>query len=767
MLPVGADNHVSPVLLPLLRAFDPDDVMLHELTLADLAYGSPDKVNEAIGQYRHDGESRDDTWARIGGTTVDYHQDVSAGLAAQVGEWCSPLQMWRHDENNFAGPNLHTMRRAEDPGGHLSLLPATGKAIIDLDLSTVDPVIALMIESRVGTLAAADRVGLHVIDLPVLEEDLPGIIATAITGKVSWDWKLSERFQRATGVAVTSEPPSALPADVYLASTPSARTRVGLVKVSTPYPRPAAYVVIGDAPEDHALSLLCDRLFQHGCWIPLSLLDTGSAYRKPVERALWALNYQVGSGSVIQVVSVSMDFADLTTVVAGLRRGDNVPGFDMVPAVQPRWQAVRVEMLLDDAGWSQLADQRWFNARRAMPCREIAGELLLLTPIETATPSATDDLGDDLQWCVDVMVPGYQAPARSAVSTSMLTQSTGGFPEAMARVARYGVSFSSINMGFVPAGGPAEGRVARPLLRLPSAEQIFDRLAAVQGATIERSTAGRRAANAIDMWGSLTAISADLAGSVRSLLDSFSPPPGAANGSYGGGYNIRKKGYLTLQHAAAALGGDEMAARTVLDRLLMIGVLRRGMVLGCQRCGAQDFYRLGAVDDAGFVCSVCGHLNQLTHSRWDKGVGEPAWHYALDQVVRDLLAQHGDVPLLAAAALRSGNESMLWAPEQQLVFSDGQGAELDLALIVGGRIVVGEAKSNNQLKTGDKGTTQAAARLVRAACVMSADEIVLATSKRNWASGVREAVEAAVATGWSSGHRPRVREMVDVGISQR
>jgi hypothetical protein len=61
--------------------------------------------------------------------------------------------------------------------------------------------------------------------------------------------------------------------------------------------------------------------------------------------------------------------------------------------------------------------------------------------------------------------------------------------------------------------------------RFPAAEQIFAELASVQSATVRRSDAGRRPAIAVELWGSLDAIQADLRGPVRQLLNRFLPPP--------------------------------------------------------------------------------------------------------------------------------------------------------------------------------------------------------------------------------------------------
>lgn len=67
---------------------------------------------------------------------------------------------------------------------------------------------------------------------------------------------------------------------------------------------------------------------------------------------------------------------------------------------------------------------------------------------------------------------------------------------------------------------------------------------------------------------------------------------------------------------------------------------------------------------------------------------------------------HGDVPLLAAADLIRGASSLLWCPELEITDDTGS-AEIDICTMVDGRIVIGEAKSNNSLR-GDKGTEDVA-----------------------------------------------------------
>jgi len=118
--------------------------------------------------------------------------------------------------------------------------------------------------------------------------------------------------------------------------------------------------------------------------------------------------------------------------------------------------------------------------------------------------------------------------------------------------------------------------------------------------------------------------------------------------------------------------------------------------------------------------------------------------------------------LLSAERLAAQARSAHWAPEIEIRWTDDI-AELDLALIIDGRITVGEAKSNNTLKTSDKGTTFAAERLVNAARHLRADQIVLATSKPSWNPAVRPAVDQAITDLWTNGPHPVVVELTGVG----
>ncbi len=339
-----------------------------------------------------------------------------------------------------------------------------------------------------------------------------------------------------------------------------------------------------------------------------------------------------------------------------------------------------------------------------------------------------------------------------------MQQLPAGFPDAVIRASRDGLTFASPNLGFVPPGASPEVRLAHPLLRFPSADALFAELAAAANAHVERSPAGRRSAIAVEMWGSLEAVTKDLVGPVRKLLDAFFPPRGV-EGNYGIGYEIRGNGYVALEDAVEVLGVGPYEARDTIDRLLALNVLRQGFLLYCARCRSYAFYRIDQVGPT-FECHACGHASRLSRGQWYTEDPEPHWHYSLDQVVRDLLEKHGDVPLLAAADLSQQASSVLWSPELE-VTDDSGSVELDICLAVDGRIIVGEAKSNRTL-SGRKGTEEVARGIARAAQLLRADEIVLATSRAAWARNAINAVQDAVSQSWTRGPQPLIRELTRV-----
>jgi hypothetical protein len=757
--PLGESGAMSEALASVTRAYDPDHIAVHVPILADLAHEDPEIVGKVVEGRARRGEDRDAVWRELRRQHVNI-EGLDA-LAEQATAYFSPFKSPLPGVFRFSPGDIVWLHRYADSKRHLTTVKdAPGARTFVLDLSQVDPAIALMLESRIGSVDPDDRKGRKIIELPVMEEDLPDIIRLAITGTLrSNTWDLLTRHMAVADKIHASEP--YITVEEFLADSPFARSGQSTVKIRTAVTEPPIVCVIGETADDHALALLCDRLFQHAAWVPTHLLADDAPLRTAVRMALYSLSNISGAPDrPVLITSISEPAAVVGSLAASLNDMFGIYTGDGKPMPDPRRaESISPLFLAAERGRSLLADPDAFSLRRYSPVANDAGDLSTLAPVAVSSPKAVEHLGADLDWCIDVWMPGHQVPARTSLTSDRFQRATTGFPEAIIRTSRDGLTFASPNFGLVMAGAPPEARLASPLLRFPSADVIFAELAAGANAHIERSTAGRRSAIAVEMWGSFRALADDLAGPVRKLLDAFLPPKGA-DGDYGIGYEIRGNGYVAIEDAAKVLAASLPDARNILDRLLTLNALRQGFLLYCARCRTYDFYRIEQVGPT-FECHACGHASSLTRGQWYEQDPEPHWYYAIDQVVRDLLVTHGDVPLLAAADLGRGTSSLLWCPELEITDATGS-VEIDICAVVDGRIVIGEAKSNATLR-GDKGTEDVAKGLAHAAQVLSADEIVLATSRTRWAKDVVSTVRDAVSKSWARGPQPAINELTRVG----
>ena len=115
-----------------------------------------------------------------------------------------------------------------------------------------------------------------------------------------------------------------------------------------------------------------------------------------------------------------------------------------------------------------------------------------------------------------------------------------------------------------------------------------------------------------------------------------------------------REGYLTfagmLKFAGEGISPGDL--RDGVDGLAARGVVRRGLVLGCGTCGRPSFIAIGNLAQVN-QCPRCGAANELAQVQWRDPVEEPSWYYDLHPVARELLADHGEVPLLLSRHLRS------------------------------------------------------------------------------------------------------------------
>jgi hypothetical protein len=179
-------------------------------------------------------------------------------------------------------------------------------------------------------------------------------------------------------------------------------------------------------------------------------------------------------------------------------------------------------------------------------------------------------------------------------------------------------------------------------------------------------------------------------------------------------------------------GTTGQETRALLDALVSRRILRRGLVLQCRRCSYAGWYRL---DDLGqtFTCGRCQQASLIVQPAWKQPAdGEPHWFYDLDEVVYQALSHDVRAPILALSKLANGARSILTRPEADVYKGDRRVVEVDLWVVIDGKVLIGEAKTVDQLHPDRAKENAAARRLAELAAAVTADEVILATTAPAW-----------------------------------
>lgn len=718
----------SPAVLRAVRGYDPDLLCWVYTSAEDLAPAEYQAlVDEAVA----------------GGKTP--LEAAEAAQATPLGAWAEPTGLLQLAEAWFAhrqpyGDYILRVGRNDTPEPLADADEIAEGPQVALDLGGVSPALGLLLATALGDV----RPDSDAVRVPVTDAELTDVITLALSGTVeaatpdSWRAALSN-----TGVL---DPFRLLPLR---------RTMLGARWYTRG--RSSFVLVVGDTADDHALAVALDRGLAAGAaWVPAALVTAadveGRAVRDALQRRLRQRTPRSDTTCIVTSASLPTSTLEELTAPGGpLWTPANITvQVQAAETIPLEWQ--RTLVISDSAGYVEEYDTA------VTP----DGTLTMRAGLRARRP--TGDAANISSWYVEANVAPLPAtPSRGALAEAVISREPGGYDETLSRTSYLGVAYWCRTQGFRSFAMADDVSLVRPQLRRPGALDIFAELADAAGCVASISPAGRRARNVVELWGTLAEAIADLTGSHRGLFDAFTAP--VKDGPYSGGIAVRRTGYVTLDTASTAAGLHQVQARQLLDRLLLRRIVHRGLLLRCQRCERLDFYRITHVGNT-FTCQQCEHENALTQARWHKPVGEPTWCYDLDPVVRDLLAQNGDVPMLTVGRLGGSHvRAHVDASFEIELTRTGESkpwVELDIAAIVDRRIVVGEAKSNNALRSGSKSVTEAAQRLVEAAAALTADTLVLATAQQKWSSGVEPAVRHALSQLDPRRPRPELVMITDV-----
>jgi hypothetical protein len=549
------------------------------------------------------------------------------------------------------------------------------------------------------------------------------------------------------------------------------RTLFGLDSVYELGPEtPPALLVWGDDPADFALAMAWDRTYGNGIWVPDEWWRDADTRNQVVTGIDGLATRLVGwQQRELAFTSTSLTRAELETRVEDCRIGalrsltePLIPAVDDIivfPAAAMNWpRYYKVHCVIRGKQINQ-----WSTA-----VREDDGtiEFAMLPPLPQIALPGLESIEQKAKWQVDVTVGGHEIPCTTAVPDRTLLAADENVYSTRVRSGRSGISFESHNSFFIPASPSIEQLLRRPHLRYPSLLKWAEARAGVHGMTVKLSTAGAHAQVLAKMLGGRPQLSALISGPLLPALHAFNRK-GATRDAFPNeeGCVVRNEGFLHFAGMCSLAGIDpDSTARDTIDRLLSVGILRRGLLVDCPACTHVDFLPIEEVSTT-VRCQRCLNESFLTRERWRHPVEEPQWFYDLHLIARALLRENGHVPLLLSQYLKGKSDRTFTdAPEFELMVSGKPEAETDLLALADRQLMVSEAKCTNTFGNDKR---DGARKRVLAAHALVADEIVLATTQDNWETATLGAMKSAIRDEtWQSGSTPRLRIISKLGAPQ-
>jgi hypothetical protein len=747
---------VPVVFTRLAQAYDPDVVLPWQPTLGSIASADIDAARALVS---HRAQLYSDVTLRTShqlvGGRADTGQLQKEVVAFDLGPTQFPELVAQHLQQNFPRPLTSLAQLAQDGSvaGGRPMPPqsvadaareALGRPVTDIDVSTLDPWQRRLLKGRLGIVGVSS---------PAAAAGLRGVDELVTTYTAEPSHGLAAAFVGLIGAYAGTDAPDWAAPDV-LANTPVQRSKAGLQiwSYGRAIPRPFL-LVVGDTVEDFCLYLGWQRVYGDGsaAWLPahaaaaapgdatiLTEMEACTEIVREMTLDLPGHTHTYASGAI---TSFSLDLASLEPLKARLGAHhwhDDVPArFAAMPILSPD------ELPISAPPPTYPATGDVFD--RDLPLL-IHDDGTVGTVIRSPIPQLLVRRGTGAllgNWVTDVTVARCRLPARKrAVDAAELDVS---LREAgMVRAGRTGTACIAVQQDDLPAGLATDHALTGLSLRDPDLGVLVGALLP-EGWTWQLSDAGRFYQGFSDM-----------AGGFSGLVDMLRDPAASAvldgfldidkGNSKGKVVLTDKRRYLRMfecrelvRRATPAAGLITVAdTRAVLDQLLGRKILTRGLVLKCSRCRFTAFQPLSSFDD-GYTCPRCTFRQPLISASWcETPPHEPSWFYRLDELVFQALLKNVRVPALTLANLGAGssNARHLWSIE--LLQDTKRMLELDFVCLSQGVLSAGEAKSNGKLS--EREASAEVAKTVRGARLLTADQIVFATSSPRWAEPLANAL---------------------------
>ncbi len=758
---------VHPFLLQATEAYDPDYVVLQRNTIQQFELAYPGRVKLVLDGQELKGEKREDFIKNSANETVD--DPAGERARAAVAAVCSPHRRaaskgdWSEhitwlEKSYTHGPLTDLANIPGIPGGSCLSAPPTWSSSIGVAIAGECGAIE---EPALGdnvTLSAEDRNDL-----------IRWLLSSRQYGTPPYEAVWHEN-------AAVSVNPSQVP-DAF------DRTRHALTEVhnGARYDE-ATLLAVGDSASDFAVARAWKQVYGSGFWLPFSWW---TAYESAESATLQLLLADLVADArhqrrELRLTTTSVAPDDLDSLAKVMRTPTLRFTDEEGNAELERRTATTVVVEhpgFERVGTRHLAISDQFDQQFALPIRRDERHgVAMMAPAPVPAISNPDlSQSSSLRWQVDLdFIPSLTPRGRGLDGHSLIVPGENTYLT-WVRSGRDGISYESHRWDFVPSGMAPLSRLARPKLRELDLLSWAEALVGQEDRSIKLSPAGLRVSVLQRLWGSREKLAETLSTRFLDVLRSFNPRHKETSASYPNQEGVvllsgARDGYLTFD-GMARIGGyqsDLSKLRGQVDSLLELGVIRRGLVLGCADCSRPAFIPIDRIGQENF-CPRCGAVNNLVQARWRHPADEPTWFYDLHPVARELLRDNGEIPLLLAHYLRSSSRRYADTPEFEIynTAKNSREAELDLFALCDDRLLVAEAKSVSTLGNTAKEIRRAAAKRVALTYVLRADEVILATSRPSWdESSITYMQEAINGHKWPTGRPPRLRRITGLGSEQ-
>lgn len=740
LVPYDEKGAVSDPVLEAVHAFDPDHVVLLQASLADHEEVEPGVVDiRGSGGAVLQGEER--ASALAAGRSFPVPDPVGERAREVVAAVCTPFM------TEFEARERHEIRAhidAESDGSR----PWDERDVIPRDATYA--AVPRHWRSDVSLLAAA-LIGIE----PHSERQRPDQEPPA--------GDLARYAHQSFG----SNPPEELISSASTYTSGSVPTLfevldVGVTTVVQGHSRLAGAIVVGDTADDFSLAIAANRLRGFGLWVSTDMLaDTSSAAGALLAPIGYRLRAAERVGNDVTLTSASLEGEALDEALQKLQAV--LEQHALVPIKRPALSANGALDWTRKGLHTRVLSEKIGDEFTVPVERDDSGTSTMLTRFALPRPTHPALTRGLPAWYVDVEFTDSVMPTGRGIGPSALR--AGRNPEATnVRSSWTGLSVIAQSYGFVPSGAVLSTAMSKPVLRDLGMFDWVRAMAASNGLRAQFSTPGQHAQLIAQRLGSREALTDLVTGPLNPVLNCFRNRAklSGAKDSEGGDDPIvflDRVPYLSFERmCSAAPAADRSDLREQVDHLCRVQLARRGLVLGCTECGRPSFV---GVDDLAqaYRCLRCGASNHLEAARWRTG-SEPSWYYDLHGSFRELLSTRGDVPLLAAASLRTGTRQYGDCAEVEFLDGEKRIAEVDLVAHADGRVIVVEAKAGGSLGAkAERG--RSVAKLAKVADVLRADEVVLATPRETWPDSDAEALKAAMAS--ADGRKRQVRSLTGLG----